>query len=192
MKRLLVLLLWLNLVAGALASPTPKNGDFIFQDFNSRMRPLIAGVTQSSYTHCGIVVIRDGQSLVLEAIGPVRYTPLVEWIRRGEKYSLYRYRDSSHITPTIRGGEAYLGRPYDYNFVLGGDELYCSELLYRAALEGAHVELSHPQALAELNWRPWEKEIRALRAGNLPLQETLVSPIALTRSPALVCVYRGF
>jgi len=31
----------------------------------------------------GLVLFRDGKPFVLEAIGPVKYTPLAEWVDRG-------------------------------------------------------------------------------------------------------------
>ena len=191
-RSLRILALLVSLIAPALGVPV-RHGDIIFQNSDSPLAPLIAGVTRSSYTHCGIVVVRRGSPWVLEAAGPVKYTPLQEWIGRGrgQAYSLYRLKNSTRVVPLVEAAQKYLGKPYDFRFALGGDEIYCSELVYRAALDGPHLRLARPQPLAELNWRPWESRIRELRQGDLPLQEPVISPIALTRSRNLVCVYHG-
>ena len=60
-----------------------QEGDFIFQDVQGRLFRMIEGVTGSSITHCGIIVKKNGQLHVLEAVGPVMFTPLNEWIHRG-------------------------------------------------------------------------------------------------------------
>ncbi|MFN8699624.1 MAG: YiiX/YebB-like N1pC/P60 family cysteine hydrolase [Flavobacteriales bacterium] len=41
--------------------------------------------THSEWTHCGVVFIRNGQWVVAEAVEPVVFTPVDEFIARGKK-----------------------------------------------------------------------------------------------------------
>lgn len=189
------LLAWLGTLPGAAKTaepPTPLHGDLVFQRSQGALSELIAGVTTSPYTHCGIVV-REGDALeVLEAIGPVKLTPWLEWCRRGRGGAVTVARLQRPIQGRmIAAARRYLGRPYDDRFVLGGEAIYCSELLYRAAQDGPHVEIAAPQRLRDLNWKPWEAHIRRLRNGALPLDERIITPVALLRSPMVRIVYQG-
>lgn len=60
-----------------------REGDFVFQHLPARLTRVIADVTDSQYSHCGIIVRKADGFYVLEAIGPVKETPLQEWINRG-------------------------------------------------------------------------------------------------------------
>ena len=126
----------------------PLHGDLVFQRTTGRFSELIAGVTRSPYTHCGVVVRQGGEVVVLEAVGPVRFTPWREWRRRGRGGAVTVARLQAPVQDAlIQAARRYLGRPYDDRFALGGHAIYCSELLYRAAREGAHVELgASPEA----------------------------------------------
>ena len=59
-----------------------KEGDIIFHYSTSQQSKLIAVGTQSYITHCGIIVFRNGEPMVYEAIKTVRLTPLKKFINR--------------------------------------------------------------------------------------------------------------
>ena len=63
-----------------------KNGDIIFQTFDGSQTKAIQYATKSEYSHVGMVYITD-DTYILEAVGPVKLTPLNEWIHRNEKDS---------------------------------------------------------------------------------------------------------
>src|SRR5687768_12547847 len=95
---------WSALLALALASCSdkkqtaydPMEGDILFQSLPNApgmdLVDAIEGATESPYSHCGIVT-RDGEEwVVLEAIGPVKETPLQEYIQRGRDHEFWAYR----------------------------------------------------------------------------------------------------
>ena len=45
-----------------------REGDIIFQTSQSKQSPLIQIGTRSKITHCGIIVMRKGESYVLETL----------------------------------------------------------------------------------------------------------------------------
>lgn len=110
--------------------------------------------TGSPFTHMGIVRLRGGTLVVVEAIGPVQETPLEEFIGRGEgrRIALYRLRDlpPEATVQMFRAAERYYGRPYDILFRPGDDAIYCSELP-RLAFAAAGIDLGREQKLRDLN-----------------------------------------
>lgn len=80
--RLLILSLLVSVPAFAWQ---PQTGDIIFQISRSSQSKAIQLATHSDYSHTGMLVIRNKKPYVFEAVGPVKYTPLKQWIAHGEK-----------------------------------------------------------------------------------------------------------
>ena len=134
--------------------PEFRDGDLIFQQTAGRQSAAVLAATGSPFTHMGIVRLRGGTPVVVEAIGPVQETPLKEFIGRGEggRFALYRPHDlsSEAAVEMFRAAERYYGRPYDILFRPGDDALYCSELP-RLAFAAADIDLGREQKLRDLN-----------------------------------------
>lgn len=73
----------------------PQTGDIIFQISRSSQSKAIQLATHSDYSHTGMLVIRNKKPYVFEAVGPVKYTPLKQWIAHGE--------DSKYIVRRVKG-----------------------------------------------------------------------------------------
>ncbi|WP_284069789.1 YiiX/YebB-like N1pC/P60 family cysteine hydrolase, partial [Escherichia coli] len=80
--RLLILSLLVSVPAFAWQ---PQTGDIIFQISRSSQSKAIQLATHSDYSHTGMLVMRNKKPYVFEAVGPVKYTPLKQWIAHGEK-----------------------------------------------------------------------------------------------------------
>src|SRR5574340_1061449 len=85
MKRLLALVLLLFSIASTAYAYTPKDGDIVFQASHSSQSLAIQTATSSPYSHVGVVLIRKGKPYVLEAIQPVKFTPLKAWLDHGHR-----------------------------------------------------------------------------------------------------------
>jgi hypothetical protein len=120
-----------------------KEGDVIFQTSQSQQSPLIQIATQSKITHCGIIVMKDGNPYVLETLKTLVLTPLNEFVARGKdgKYWLKR-SDKENIKIKY---STYLGKPYDLSFKLDNDIFYCSELIYDIYKNQLGIELCEPK-----------------------------------------------
>jgi hypothetical protein len=173
-----------------------QNGDIVFQHLPSFLSSVIADVTDSQYSHCGIVVLKNGQPYVLEAIGPVEYTPIATWIHRGihGQFTQVRPKNLSkkQITASIREAEKLLGRPYDIQYELDEEKIYCSELVYKAFLRGSNIEIGKKETLGSLNWKPHVEFIRHIAHGQLPLKRVMVTPESLAQSPEVALVYSSY
>ncbi|MER43783.1 hypothetical protein ED033_15885, partial [Salmonella enterica] len=90
------LLIFNLLVAAPVFAWEPQTGDIIFQVSRASQSRAIQLATHSDYSHTGIVVMRNSEPYVFEAIGPVAYTPLQKWIAQG--------KDGRYIVRRVRGG----------------------------------------------------------------------------------------
>jgi len=144
----------------ASASPRDalEDGDIVFQESPSRQSEMVRALTGSEWTHMGVIFIDPSGPTVLEAVSPVRYTKLAEWIAhgRGGRYVVKRLRDPSALSPeavqAMRAVAAgWLGRPYDLQFRWGDDALYCSELVYKVFERGAHTAVGRLGRAEDMN-----------------------------------------
>jgi len=161
----------------------PKNGDIVFQSLPkvSDLVKAIEGVTGSPYSHCGVVVYKDGKWQVIEAIGNVHYTDLYTWIRRGRwsKFSAFRLDDKYQkgIDKFIKSMEEFLGRPYDFRYRLDDEYIYCSELVYKGFKKATGEELGQLVKLKDLNWEPYTETIKKYEGSDtIPLDREIITP----------------
>ena len=100
---------------------------------------MVRALTNSRWTHMGVIFNEPTGAIVLEAISPVQKTPLQKWIARGREqhYVVKRLRDAKtrlppNVVEKMRNLSAtWLGRPYDLRFQWDDPSLYCSELAYK-------------------------------------------------------------
>lgn len=201
MRPVLLALLALAPVPARAAGPLAdvlRDGDLVLQQSTSPQSAALRAATGSPYTHVGMVFRRDGALAVIEAVEPVRWTPLAAWVDRGrdDVVVALRLRDP---TPLENGGaaalraaaEGYLGRHYDLLFGWGDDRLYCSELTYKAydAALGVQVGERAPVTSFDLAAPEVQALVQARTAGKLDLTERMVAPASLLADADLVVVW---
>lgn len=196
--RISLFLLFAPLLAGA-AAYEPKEGDILFQTSLSSQSQAIQLVTKSPYTHCGIIQIRNGKPMVLEAVGPVRLTPMNEWIARGRGGSVWvkRLKNADEVlTPKViasmrAAAQDYMGRPYDHLFEWSDKTIYCSELVWKVYQRALGVELGALQSFGSLDLSsPEAIRIAKQRWGGMPpADQKLITPAAIANSSRLVQVF---
>jgi hypothetical protein len=197
-SRVLVVLLaaLLSLAAGKYE---PRVGDIVFQDSQSPQSLAIQLATDSPYSHVGIVLIRDGEPVVWEAVNPVRMTPFQEWVARGPDghFVAKRLMDADEVLDGEGAAKlheavrSFAGRPYDFGFSWSSDAIYCSELVWKSYQKALGIQLSTPRRMGDYNLsHPLVREQLGERFGDaVPLDEPVVSPAALFDSPRLRTAY---
>ena len=195
-SALIVLLVLLGLACGRKVEARVRDGDIIFQTSLSDQSRAIQLATHSPYSHMGLVLIKDGRPFVFEAVSPgARFTPLREWIARGEgaRFVVKRLRDAS-VLAGPNGAPALLkaalelaGKPYDPYFEWSDDRIYCSELVWKAYERGLGVHLGRllPLASFDLSSPVVKAKMAERYKDHVPLDERVISPASIFDSPLL-------
>lgn len=173
----------------------PRVGDIVFQHLSgSPLMEAIAGITESSFTHCGIISGEDADGLkIIEAIGPVREIAFDAWMANGSEGGLavFRLRQPyrSLIPAILEHVRAQLGKPYDIRYRFDDARVYCSELIFKAFWSVSGEALGEVKALHELNWKPYAAFIRSIEQGPVPLDRRMITPVDLARAKQLEYVF---
>ncbi|MDR7370532.1 YiiX family permuted papain-like enzyme [Flavobacterium aquidurense] len=174
------------------------DGDIIFQTSESKQCEAVRIATNSKFSHCGIIFFVNGGEFVLEAVQPVKITPLEEWISHGRdhKYVVKRLKNADTIlndetlSKMKSYGKSLLGKEYDGYFEWTDNRIYCSELVWKIYKNGADIELSKLRQLKDFNLEDVRvQKILKERYGNdIPLDEKVVAPADLVNSSLLKTV----
>jgi hypothetical protein len=176
---------------------TLRDGDLIFHESTSSQSEMVRALTDSRWTHMGVVFNEARGTVVLEAVSPVRKTALKTWIARGRngRYVVKRLRNAdTRLPPDVVArmrtlGTQWLGRPYDLRFRWDDQSLYCSELAFKLFDRAAGVRLGKLQTAADMNLDD-ERVQRAIRkrfaGAKLDPAETVVTPDSMFNDEQLV------
>jgi hypothetical protein len=157
-KRALALIVFVALLTiGAVhwfrPSPALKDGDIIFQTSRSGQSRAIMFASRSLYSHMGIVKHTDKGWVVVEATGPVKQTPLKQWINKGwqHRIAIYRYNGLSEAQRDrmFMMAQSLYGRKYDLYFSFNNNSIYCSELVFKA-YKTVGINLGRVQTIGDL------------------------------------------
>ncbi|MBL9085145.1 MAG: hypothetical protein JNK76_25290 [Planctomycetales bacterium] len=181
--------------AASEAEYQPQVGDVVFQSLpHSTLTDTIEGATKSPLSHCGLIAYGRGGWVVVEANGSVKETKLDRWLAQGRegKFAAYRFapKFADKIPQMIAAARSRLGKPYDLRYELDDRALYCSELVYKAFQEATGEPCGRLVKLGELNWQPYERVIRYLDGGGLPLEREMITPRDLAEAEQLKPVFR--
>lgn len=174
---------------------SPQEGDIVFQSLpKGELVDAIEGVTESSFSHCGVVMKDGNRWVVVESILSVRKTRLLTWLQRGKAagFAVYRLRPefSECIAEFKLNLLKFLDFPYDYSFEMSDHSIYCSELIYDAFENTTGEQMGTLETLGDLNWRPYEENIRSLAGNILPLDRVMITPVSLSRATQMEPVFR--
>lgn len=183
---------------GASLPTNLRDGDIIFHASRSSQSIAVQRATGSRYSHMGIIFFRDGQPYVFEAIGTVQYTPLGQWIGRGDggHYVIKRLQDAERImTPEAvarlkRAATKFKGKPYDLTFEWSDARIYCSELVWKIYDRGLGLQIGRLQKLGDfqISDAVVRAKMKERYAMAVPLDETVISPGEMFASDKLVVV----
>ena len=177
----------LDVSANGASSPAQfRDGDIIFHTSRSAQSMAIQKATHSKYSHMGIIFFRDGKPYVFEAIKTVQYTPLKEWVSRGNggRYVVKRLRDADKIlTPGAisrlrKAAAVFQGKPYDLTFEWSDKHIYCSELVWKVYERALGLRLGRLQQLREfdLSYPVVKAKMKERYGRAVPMEENVISP----------------
>lgn len=178
-------------------------GDIIFHQSQSSQTFALREITQSPWTHTGVIIKNQNKWFVVEAARGIEVTPLESFINRGagKKYIIKR------LKPELRGqGQIianklktalldFAGLKYDFWFEWSDSTIYCSELVWKAYDNGLGIQLTTPERFKDFPLNgPYAQRLikeRYISQGRqLNLEEPVVSPVAILESDLLLDVAR--
>jgi len=176
-----------------------KVGDIIFQSSKSGQSHAVQLATGSKYSHVGMIINDKGSLKVIEAVQPVKITPIKEWKKYGDgqHYVVKRlvYADSL-LTDSVQFlidsiSRTFLGKDYDLYFGWSDELIYCSELVWKVYEQALGLQIGDLQKLSSFNLEhPIVKQKLQERYGsNIPFDEKVISPGAMFKSAHLKSVY---
>lgn len=178
-----------------------QNGDVIFQTSESKQCEAVRIATNSNYSHCGIIFIENGKTMVFEAVQPVKLTPLKQWISQGKgnKYVVKRLKNAttvltdSTLEKMKNYGMNFKDKDYDLYFEWSDNKLYCSELVWKI-YKKVNIELCSLKKLKDFNLKdPLVQNMMKERYGNsIPYHENVVAPSQLFDSNRLETVFDNY
>lgn len=196
-----ILLCCLSSGCHAQTQSAVRDGDIIFQQSRSAQSLAIQQATGSRYSHMGLILFRDGKPYVFEAIATVKYTPLSEWIARGERghFVVKRLKNADQtLTPTVvqsmrNVAKRFAGKPYDLTFEWSNRRMYCSELVWKIYDQSLGIKVGALQKIRDFNLQTpaVKQKLRERYGNNVPLDEPVISPKAMFESQVLVTVMQG-
>jgi len=178
-----------------------QEGDIILQTSESQQCEAVRIATDSKFSHCGIVFYKDSKPYVLEAVQPVKMTPIKSWIQhgKGSKYLVKRLKNNSVLkqesvkTKMIAYGQKQLNKEYDLYFEWSDNKMYCSELVWKIYKE-VGIEISPLRKLKSFKLdNPKVRTILEERYGTkIPYNENVVAPSQLAESDKLITVFNNY
>ena len=127
-------------------------GDMIMQSDEFKSAAGIKILSGSKFNHVGIVVEKNGQLYVAEALGRVVYTDIDDYIERGEDHVHIRLdedlseSDKTKISSAVR---KYIGKKYDAALSWSDDRMYCSELVQKVYKDALDIEVAHERKIKQ-------------------------------------------
>lgn len=175
-----------------------REGDIIFQTSGSGQSLAIQLATKSPFSHCGIILKNGNELMVFEAVQPVKFTPIDQWIQRGDDnyYVVKRLQNADSVlqNTTLKKMHEFVkqntGKDYDLPFEWTDQKMYCSELVYKIYLHATGIEVGKTAKMKDFDLTsPIVKKIMKQRYGEkLPLEQIVISPAALHDSPLLITI----
>ena len=160
--------------------PDVKEGDVIFHTSKSDQSPLIAMVTHSPMTHCGIIVMKNDMPYVLEASSTLRLTPLSDFIKRGKGRAYWiKHRPKEWDAAKSIRYKHLLGRSYDLAFSFSNNRYYCSELVYDIYLYQQGIKLCEPRPMKSYWLTRIPKIRKQMKRRGMNPDDLVVSPADL-------------
>jgi hypothetical protein len=177
------------------AQTAMREGDILFQTSDSPQAEAIGLATHSQYSHCGILLKENNEWVVLEAVQPVKTTPLKAWIAHGKshKYAVRRLKNvemvlkPNIITLIHNDAKKYIAKDYDIYFGWADDRIYCSELVWKIYKAATALEIGKLQTLREMDLKSplVQKQLAARYGSKIPYDEPVISPQAVYESALL-------
>ncbi len=175
-----------------------QDGDIVFTKAplsdKSIMKQAIRAATGTEWTHVGVIYLRNGKPMVLEAVQPIQLIPLTRYLARKGTHVFKRLKDTSKInsnstSKAMTFARRHLKGKYDGKFQWSNSRLYCSELVWKIYYYSAGIKLCKIRRYKSYNLaHPFVKKLIIAKYGSMKrinLNEKVVAPSDIYASSLL-------
>ncbi|MAX65547.1 MAG: YiiX/YebB-like N1pC/P60 family cysteine hydrolase [Bacteriovoracaceae bacterium] len=167
-----------------------KTGDILLQPLDCWVCSLIKLEENSKYAHIGVLVEKGKQKFVLEAIGEVRLTPIMDFLNRTKDMKtkilvrrsllINDWHRQKFITLSSKYEKMFYDTQFRWNnYSNNTEEVYCSELVYKYLNELLDFKSLAPKRMEyRVNPKLWDAYFK----GKTPRGELGVSPEDFVKS----------
>lgn len=190
------LTLALFLLAGTLRAGELAPGDLVYIALKGTAGGAISDSSGSIASHIGILTRSPGPEEgwnVIHSYGRVREEPLERFLSKGTgPYAVNRppFASGDQLEAFLAGARGFLGWPYDRKYRIDNRSLYCSELVYRAFLDGTGTV---PVALSPMDFESAGEEVyefwKRFFQGDVPQGEPGISPGDYLEAPSFELIH---
>lgn len=188
MKRIFLFLVVTVVFYGCSDKKTALEiGDIIFQTSQTNEGKFIETLTESTYSHIGVLVKKDKKWYVFEAEQKIQYTPIEEWVKRGLEthYIVKRLEDrKKYFTDTkeqefIELCDDLLSKNVDKKYLWSDGEFYAAELVWKLYEKVLGIKAGKVKKISDyaIEDTKIKNEIKKRYQGGVPLNEDMVMPI---------------
>jgi len=178
-----------------------QNGDLIFHTSTSRQSLAIQIASNSKYSHVGIIYQNGGKDYVLEAVQPVKLTPLNTFINRekDKHYVIKRLKNSdAFLTPEGLKkmkdiGKKFLNKNYDLKFEWSDDKIYRSELVWKIYDRAFDIQIGALQQIKDFDLSDpiVQAKVKERYGNDLPMEEFIITPDRMFQSDKLITIFEN-
>jgi len=191
--------------------PPLKDGDIVFQTTMDVQSWAVIFASGSPFTHMGFIKLTKRGPVVVEAVGPVKETPLQDWMVRefAMRVSIKRMKGLSEkdAQAALAAARREYGKPYDIYFLPDDNAYYCSELVHdsfdRAGITLGKVEkvgeLGQSMAMDKIiesrwqNYPPCKKSGMTLeKCRKIIMEQPLVTPASIARDDRMETIWSNY
>lgn len=159
-----------------------RSGDVLLQPLHCYLCSMIEAEENSIYSHVGVVVIDNGEVKVVEAYKSVNIVSLEEFLSKTEPGQKVLHLRSVQSLDKANLLDYYFasfhGLPYDPQFSLDDEKIYCSELVLKLLNPFLSVKIPTKKMHFNQNRSAWESYFR----GKIPDGKLGIAPADFLRS----------
>jgi len=177
-----------------------KDGDILFIQSQTQQAAALREATESVWTHVGILIKDKTGWQVAEAIGPLKMTPIKDFISRSKNkaFEVYRFKyfDPQTMRSSLLAELPKYNKPYDIYFEWNEDKIYCSELTYKVFMDVTGQEMGSIQQMKEMRLDgPYVQALIDKRLTDigkeLNLEEPIVTPVSQMEDEDMLLIQKG-
>lgn len=177
-----------------------KDGDILFIQSQTSQAAALREATESVWTHVGILIKNKNGWQVAEAVGPLKYTPIADFIARSKNksFEVYRFKffDPTTMKQSLLAELPKYNKPYDIYFEWSDDMIYCSELTYKVFKDVTGHEMGRIQKMKEMRLEgPYVQALIKKRLTDtgreLDPEEYILTPVSQMVDPNMQLVQKG-